>query len=139
MNRTFMEQQQKFGTDLEELKQYWTKEQDKRDLAWKRETELKELEQRKQRLESEQEQSRVQAARDEDLLRRITAATALATREVVTSMSVTSQNDDMSRLTITTLNSQEDDAKSRSDYNNHIISPQKVEQSKTGPPLGGQL
>ena len=100
-----MDQQRKFGTDLEELKQYWTKEQDKRDLTRKRETELKELEQRKQRLESEQEQSRVQAARDEDLLRRITAATALATRKVVTSMSVTSQNDDMSRLTITTLNS----------------------------------
>ena len=55
MNCTFMDQQRKFGTDLEELKQYWTKEQDKRDLARKRETELKELEQRKQRLESEQE------------------------------------------------------------------------------------
>ena len=65
----------------------------------------KELEQRKQRLEREQEQSRAQAARDEELLRQITAATALVTREVVTSMSVTSQNDDMSRLTITTLNS----------------------------------
>ena len=134
-----MDQQRKFGADLEELKQYWTKEQDKRDLAWKRETELKELEQCKQRLESEQEQSRVQAARDEDLLRRITAATALATREVVRSMSVTSQNDDMSRLTITTHNSHEDDSKSRSNYNNHIISAQKAEQSKTGPPLGGQL
>ena len=133
-----MEQQQKFGTDLEELKQYWTKEQDKRDLARKHKTELKELEQRKQRLESEQEQSRVQAARDKDLLRRITAATALATRKVVTSMSVTSQNNNMSR-SITTLNSQEDDAKSRNDYNKHIITPQKGEQPKTGPLSGGQL
>ena len=29
MNCTFMDQQQKIGTDLEELKQYWTKEKDK--------------------------------------------------------------------------------------------------------------
>ena len=33
MNRTFLDQQRKFGTDLEELKQYCTVEQDKRDLA----------------------------------------------------------------------------------------------------------
>ena len=124
---------------MEELKQYWTAEQDKRDLARKREVELKELEQRKLRLEREQEQSRAQAARDEELLRQITAATASVTCEVVTSMSVTSQNDDMSILTITTHNSHEDEVKSRSNYNNHIISPQKAEQSKIGPPLGGQL
>ena len=41
MNRTFLDQQRKFGTDLEELKQYWTVEQDKRDLVRKREVELK--------------------------------------------------------------------------------------------------
>ena len=118
---------------MEELKQYWTAEQDKRDLARKQEGELKELEQRKWRLEQEQEQSRVQAARNEELLRRMNAATALVTREVVTSMSVTSQNDDMSRLTITTLNSQEEDT------NKHTITSQKGEQHQTGPLSGGQI
>ena len=139
MNCTLLDQQSKFGTDLEELKQYWTVEQDKRDLAQKREVELKELEQRKLRLEREQEQSWAQAARDEELLRRITVATALVTCEVVTSMSVKSQNDDMSRLTITTLNLQEDNVNTRNNYNKHIITPQKGEQPKTGPLSGGQL
>ena len=138
-NRTFLDQQMKFGADLEELKQYWTAEQDKRDLARKREVELKELEQRKLRLEQEQEQSRAQAAQDDELLRQITAATALVTREVVTSMSVTSQNDYMSRLTITTLHSQEDDTNKHTDNAEHIITPQKGDQSQTGPPSGGQL
>ena len=41
MNCTFMDQQRKIGADLEELKQYWMAEQDKRDLARKQEVELK--------------------------------------------------------------------------------------------------
>ena len=96
MNRTFGEQQSKIGAELMDLKEYWTKEQNKRDVARKREEEIKEPERENLRLEHEQEQSRTQAARDEELLRRFTAATASVTREVVTSMSVYSQQDEMS-------------------------------------------
>ena len=136
MNRTFREQQSKIGAELMELKEYWTKEQNKRDVARKREEEIKEMKREKLRLEREQEQSRTQAARDEELLRRFTAATESVTREVVTSMSAYSQQDEMSRLTITTLNTQDDD--DHEGVQTRAVSPVK-ETHQTGPPSGGQL
>ena len=86
MRAKMQEQHTQIGEDIEQLKKYWTSEQDKRDKIRKREEELKEVNQRKERLEREQAQLVVQNERDEELLRRLTAATAAITRQVVTSM-----------------------------------------------------
>lgn len=130
MRAKMQEQHTQIGEDIEQLKKYWTSEQDKRDKIKKREEELKEVNQRKERLEREQAQIVTQNERDEELLRRLTAATAAITRQVVTSM--TRASGDGSRV-MNAIITQDDGSK----HNN--VTPQKESNNKTGPPSGGQL
>ena len=81
MKSTLQDQQNQLGTKLENLKQYWSAEQDKREVTQKQEEKLKDLAQKKQRLEWEREQNRAQAERDEELLRRFTAALVTVTTQ----------------------------------------------------------
>ena len=69
-----------------------------------------------------------QAERDKELIRRLTAATAAITREMVTTM--TSAQGKRIRV-IDAIITQDDGTK--------YITPQKDGTNKTGPPLGGQL